>query len=103
MASNYVAVLRQDQSVAFLQAAAAAIARDSGCEAPLKIGACRAIARMVGKVPAEQRQPLLPTIYGGLVAFLQESTEDTQHLGLECLKAVVTVGGAPGWLAGWLA
>jgi hypothetical protein len=86
-------VLRQDQAAAFLRAAVAAVAPGSGFGAPVKIGACRAVALLSAKVPRELLQPLLPGLYGGLVQFLEETCEETQHLVLECLRAVVTVRG----------
>ncbi len=62
--------------------------------APVKVGALRAIASLASKVggPASL-QPLLPALLSSLVGLMGQSSEETLHLLLETLVALVKVRG----------
>lgn len=59
--------------------------------APVRIGACRALCKLCHKVAPEALQPQLPHLYEGLVLLLQESSEETLHLVLETLTAMLKI------------
>jgi hypothetical protein len=56
-----------------------------------KVGACRALAELAPALPKPALQPALPGVYSGLLALLRESTEETAHLVLGTLAALVQV------------
>lgn len=60
-----------------------------------KVGACRALAELAPAVPKPALQPLLPNVYGGLLGLLRESSEETAHLALGTIAALVQVGRFP--------
>ncbi len=58
----------------------------------MRIGACRALVRLLPLVARQQQQgvsQVLPSLYSGLVRLLGDSSEETLHLVLETLAAVV--------------
>jgi len=63
------------------------------------VGACRALAELAPAVPKPVLQPLLPGAYTGLLRMLRGSTEETTHLVLGTLAALVEVRW-DGWVDG---
>jgi hypothetical protein len=57
-----------------------------------KVGALRALCQLAPTVPKHVLQPLLPGVYGGLLQLLGGSSEETMHLVLGTLAALVQVG-----------
>jgi hypothetical protein len=64
-----------------------------------KVGACRALTDLAPAVPKPALQPLLPGAYTGLLQLLLVSSEETAHLVLGTLAALVQVGRAGGGCA----
>jgi hypothetical protein len=83
---------------AVLRASLAALA--PGAAAPLRVGACRALAQYVPLAPPHVLQPFLGPVYQGLGALLAltgddaETPEETLHLVLEAILVVVKVDDA---------
>lgn len=63
-----------------------------------KVGACRALASLAPACPPPALAPLLPGALAALVALLRGSSEETAHLVLGTLAALVRV--EPGAVAG---
>lgn len=57
------------------------------------MGACRALSDLAPAVPKSVLQPLLPGVFTGLLQLLRSSTEETTHLVLATIAALVQVLG----------
>ncbi|KAL3142974.1 hypothetical protein ABBQ38_003256 [Trebouxia sp. C0009 RCD-2024] len=97
MAARLSEAVSNEDSIAFLQAAAGGLA--PGQAPPVQIGACRAIVQLSQRTTGASLQPQLPHIYSGLGGLLQGSGEDTLHLVLESLATVIQQDQEKG--AGW--
>ncbi|KAG2426502.1 hypothetical protein HXX76_011729 [Chlamydomonas incerta] len=97
LAARLQPLLRPDQRPALLQAAAAGL--NSPLPPPVKIGACRALASLVGRVPpavlsgpgpqGEGSYCLSDSLYDGCLALLRVSAEESLNLVLECLVPLI--------------
>ncbi|KAK9862534.1 hypothetical protein WJX84_000998 [Apatococcus fuscideae] len=75
-----------DHTARFLPPACAALT----CEAPaVHIGACRAVASLCKHCKSTALQQHLPALHQGLLQLLNTTGEETLHLALECLTAVI--------------
>ncbi|KAF8072465.1 Ipo9 [Scenedesmus sp. PABB004] len=82
------------QREALLQAAAAAVV--AGSSATVSIGAFRALACLCPAAPAAGLAALLPQLLPALVRLLGAAEEESLHLVLEVLAAVIDAAGARG-------
>jgi hypothetical protein len=60
------------------------------------INAFRALAMLCPDCPSGQLQPLLPPLLGSLVQLLAAAEEESLHLVLEVLEAVISAAGQGG-------
>ncbi|GIL86369.1 hypothetical protein Vretifemale_14670 [Volvox reticuliferus] len=87
LAARLQPILRPDQQGPLLAAAAAGL--NSHLPSPVKIGACRVLASLAPRVPAEVLGPLADSLYGGLLALLTCSGEEALNLVLESMVPLV--------------
>ncbi|KAI8468293.1 MAG: armadillo-type protein [Monoraphidium minutum] len=78
-----------EQKQALLQAAAAGVS--GALPVAAKVGALRALSHLAPAVPPHALRPLLPRAFAGLLALLGGSSEETMHLVLGTLAALVQV------------
>ncbi|GJP46501.1 hypothetical protein CLOM_g5781 [Closterium sp. NIES-68] len=86
-AARFASEAPTEKKVQLLRVAAESLSKDR----PLiiRIGACRALSRLVPNMQAQDLRPVLPAIYTGISDMLPEVSDDTLHLALELLTAVI--------------
>ncbi|GLI67765.1 hypothetical protein VaNZ11_012019 [Volvox africanus] len=80
-------ILRPDHQGPLLAAAAAGL--NSNLPSPVKIGACRALASLAPRVPAEVLGSLADSLYGGVLGLLACSGEEALNLVLESMVPLI--------------
>jgi hypothetical protein len=74
----------------FLIAAIKAIAMD--VEAPVKVGACRALSQLLPDANKGLVQPHIMALFSSLTDLLNQASDETMHLVLETLQAAIKAG-----------
>lgn len=96
--ARWSSVLQPATKMAALNAAAAALAAP-GSPAPAQAGACQALCKLCRGASPQDLQVASETALGGLCALLSAATDDSLHLVLETLTALVKAN--PGGVACW--
>ncbi|KAG0591650.1 hypothetical protein M758_1G229200 [Ceratodon purpureus] len=68
---------------------AAIMGLGDGMPAPIKVGACRALAQLFEQVDVPSLRPHLGSVFAALAKLLQEASDETLHLVLETLQAAI--------------
>ncbi|CAM6086065.1 unnamed protein product [Calypogeia fissa] len=86
-AAKFAPSMNQQRSEQFFYAAVSGLSGD--IPAPIKIGACRALATILPNIDPSILQPRSAIVFAALGALLQEASDETLHLVLETLQAAV--------------
>jgi importin-9 len=87
-AARLHSVVPEEHRQALLQAAAAALSTP-GIPASVHVCACKSIAKLIGSVPPSALESSRTVVFSSLAAMLRSASEDTVHLVLEALRAVI--------------
>ncbi|KAL3699542.1 hypothetical protein R1sor_017564 [Riccia sorocarpa] len=86
-AAKFAPAMNRARAEQFFYAAVTGLASD--VPAPIKIGACRALAELFPSVDSSVLQPHLGIVFASLGGLLQEASDETLHLILETLQSAV--------------
>ncbi|KAK1311442.1 hypothetical protein QJS10_CPA08g01705 [Acorus calamus] len=89
-AAKFSSVISQIVREQFLHAAMKAIASD--VPAPVKVGACRAVAQLLQESNMRVVEPYTIDLLSALIDLLRQASDETLHLVLETIQAVVKSG-----------
>ena len=87
-AARLHSVVPEEHREALLQAAAAALSAP-GIPAFVHVCACKSIAKLIGSVLPSALESSRTVVFSSLAAMLRTASEDTVHLVLEALRAVI--------------
>lgn len=89
-AARLHSVVPEEHRQALLQASAAALSTPD-IPASVHVCACKSIAKLIGSVPQSALESSRTIVFSSLAAMLRTASEDTVHLVLEALRAVVMI------------
>lgn len=92
VAARLAAAMTPDLVDVFLQAAVAGLG--SSLPSPVRVGACRALGRLMPRAPDTTKQAVLASVYEGMLSLLSEMHSDTLHLVLELMAVVIKLNPA---------